>query len=376
MRKADPSPAIATIRDVARLASVSVATVSNVLNRTRPVAAETRERVLRAVQALGYTPDAAARSMRGRSSGLIGLIVADITNPFFTSLVHAVERAAQVHGHAVVLCNSDEDLAREERHLQLLRTQRVDGIILAATGQPSSARSAALALLHTPVVLVDRGLDELGLDAVVLDNRRAALDATRHILSFGHRRVAMIGGPPSISTGAERLAGYREALLEAGIAYDPDRVRDAGFREEAAYDAAGELLQLPPARRPTALFAANSLIAIGVMRAVADAQLRCPEDVSVVSIDDFAWANAFRPRLTTVAQPVDLMGEAAVRLLMGRMTGTVTAAPRTEVMAPFLVVRDSCCAPAARPARAARAERAERALRAVRALSENGPPGV
>lgn len=347
MHKATPSGSPATIRDVARLAAVSLATVSNVLNQTRPVAAETRERVLKAVQALGYAPHAAARSMRGRSSGLIGLIVADITNTFFTSLVHAVERAANARGYAVVLCNSDEDPAREERHLQLLRTQRVDGIILAATGQRSSARAAALALQRSPVVLVDRGLDELGLDAVVLDNRRAALDATRHILGFGHRRVAMIGGPPSISTGAERLAGYREALLEAGVPYDAARVCDAGFREEPAYAATRELLALPPGRRPTALFAANSLIAIGVMRAIADARLRCPEDVSVVSIDDFAWANAFRPRLTTVAQPIDAMGDAAVRLLLARIDGHAPAEARSEVLAPHLQVRDSCSAPAA-----------------------------
>lgn len=351
MRRAPSPTEPATIRDVARLAAVSVATVSNVLNSTRSVAADTRERVLKAVQALGYAPHAAARSMRGRSSGLIGLIVADITNPFFTALVRAVERAANAQGYAVVLCNSDEDMAREERHLQLLRTQRVDGIILAATGPRSSARAAALAMLRAPVVLVDRGLDELGLDAVVLDNRRAALEATRHVLGFGHRRVAMIGGPPTISTGGERLAGYREALLEAGIAYDTARVRDAGFREQPAYDATRELLALPAAQRPTALFAANSLIAIGVMRAVADARLRCPEDVSVVSIDDFAWANAFRPRMTTVAQPVDAMGTAAVRLLMGRLDGSAAAEAHKEVMAPVLMVRDSCGTPAQARAR-------------------------
>lgn len=338
-------PDAVTIRDVARLAGVSLATVSNVLNNSRSAAAETRERVLKAVEALGYAPHAAARSMRGQSSALIGLIVADITNSFFTSLVHAVERAAQARGYSVILCNSDEDLAREERHLLMLRTQRVDGIILAATGQRSSGRAAAIARLRAPTVLVDRGLDEFGLDAVVLDNRRAALEATRHILSFGHRRVAMIGGPVAISTGAERLSGYREALLEAGLAPDPALVHDAGFREDPAYDATCALLALPVGQRPTALFAANSLIAIGVMRAVADSGLRCPEDVSVVSIDDFAWANAFRPRLTTVAQPIDAMGETAVRLLMARLDGSAPAEPRTEVMAPFLVVRDSCAAP-------------------------------
>lgn len=350
MRKLSDAAGPATIRDVARLAGVSVATVSNVLNNARTVAAETRERVRRAVDALGYAPHAAARSMRGRGSGLIGLILADITNPFFTALVHTVERAANAHGYSVLLCNSDEDLAREEQHLDLLRTQRVDGIILAATGHPSGGRAAALSRLRAPVVLVDRGFPEFGLDAVVLDNRRAALEATRHIVSFGHRRIAMIGGPVQVSTGADRLAGYREALHEAGLPYEERLVRDAGFREEPAYEAACELLAAP--ERPTAIFAANNLIAIGVMRAIADARLDCPHDVSVVSIDDFAWANAFRPRLTTVAQPVAAMGEAAVRLLLARISGAAPAAARTEVMAPMLQVRDSCSAPVAGGTRA------------------------
>ncbi len=343
--RAGPGPAGATIHDVARLASVSVATVSNVLNASRPVAAETRDRVLKAVAALGYTPHAAARSMRGRGSGLIGLIVADITNPFFTSLVQSVERAANAHGYAVLLCNSDEDHEREERSLQLLRTQRVDGIILAATGQASAGRASAVGQQRVPVVLVDRGLPEFGLDAVILDNRRAALEATRHILSFGHQRVAMITGPASVSTGMDRLSGYREALLEAGVRYEERWVHDAGFREERAYDAACAMLTAP--ERPTAIFAANNLIAIGVMRAIADSRLRCPEDVSVVSIDDFPWANAFRPRLTTVAQPVDAMGEAAVRLLVQRIAGQGPRTAHVEVMAPMLVVRDSCSRPAA-----------------------------
>jgi LacI family transcriptional regulator len=337
-------PSGTTIHDVARLAAVSVATVSNVLNETRPVAPETRERVLKAVAALGYTPHAAARSMRGRGSGLIGLIVADITNPFFTSLVQSVERAAHAHGYAVLLCNSDEDHDREERSLQLLRTQRVDGIILAATGQASAGRASALGQLRVPVVLVDRGLPEFGLDAVILDNRRAALEATRHILGFGHRRVAMIAGPSNVSTGMDRLAGFREALLEAGVRHEERWVHDAGFREERAYDAACAMLSSP--ERPTAIFCANNLIAIGVMRSIADARLRCPEDVSVVSIDDFPWANAFRPRLTTVAQPVDAMGEAALRMLLQRIAGNGPAGAHTEVMAPMLVVRDSCGRPA------------------------------
>ena len=194
-----------------------------------------------------------------------------------------------------------------------------------------------------PVVLVDRGFDQFGLDSVILDNHNAARLAIRHLVGYGHKRIAMIGGPLTLSTGAQRLAGYRETLIEAGVRYDPRWVRDAGFREQPAYDAARELLALKD--RPTAMFAANNLIAIGIMRAITDAGLRCPEDVSVVSIDDFAWANAFRPRLTTVAQPVVEMGQAVVRLLLSRLDGRAPQTARTEVMAPRLIVRDSSCAP-------------------------------
>jgi LacI family transcriptional regulator len=334
------SPANTTIRDVARLASVSPATVSNVLNGSRHVADGTRERVLKAVDVLGYSPHPAARSMRGGQSRLLGLIVADIMNPFFTELLHWVERAAHANSYSVLICNSDEDLEREQHHLHLLRSQRVDGILLAATGHSSKERAQALSRLRVPVVLVDRGFEEFGLDAVVLDNRRAALEAVRHLLAFGHRRIALIGGPLTLNTGAQRLAGYREGLLEAGLAIDPRWVHDAAFREQPAYDAACKLLR--GRKRPTAILAANALIAMGVMRAITDSELSCPEDVSLVGIDDSPWVNAFRPRLTTVAQPVEQMAQAAVRLLLARLDGTASAECRTEVMAPTLIVRDSC----------------------------------
>lgn len=342
-----------TISDVARLAAVSTATVSNVLNGSRNVSAGTRERVLKAVDALGYSPHPAARAMRGGASRLIGLIVADIMNPFFTELLHWVERAANANGYAVLLCNSDEDVQREQQHLQLLRSQRVDGILLAATGHSSKERALAISRLRVPVVLVDRGFEEFGLDAVVLDNRRAALEAMRHLLGFGHERIAMIGGPLTLNTGAQRLAGYREGLLEAGIGFDPRWVRDAGFREQPAYDAAREMLAAPD--RPSALLAANTLIAIGAMRAITDSKLQCPDDVSLVGIDDSPWVNAFRPHLTTVAQPVAQIGEAAVRLLLARLDGSLTGRARTEVMAPTLMVRDSCSSPARGKARMKRA---------------------
>ncbi|WP_341913798.1 LacI family DNA-binding transcriptional regulator [Ferrovibrio terrae] len=334
---------MATIRDVARLAGVSVATVSNSVNDPGRVSEQLRARVLKAIESLNYAPRAAARSLRKQSSGLLGLIVADITNPFFTELVQAVEGIASQQGFSVLLCNSDEDPAREEKHLQVLRSQWVDGIILATTGDVSLSRSSLLSQIRVPVVLVDRAFDGLGLDAVVLDNRLAAHQATEHLIRRGHRRIGLLSGPTSVTTGADRLAGYREALLASQIRFDPGLVLEAGFREQQAYDATVALMRLP--QPPTAVFAANNLMAIGMMRALSDLDLRCPDDVSVISIDDFAWANVFRPKLTTVAQPVREMGEMAVKLLTDRINGHRSGTGSTHMLESRLVIRESCAAP-------------------------------
>lgn len=334
---------MATIRDVARLAGVSVTTVSNALNRPGRVSAELSARVHAAVEKLGYSPHAAARSLRMRASGLIGMVVADITNPFFSELFEAVENAAAKAGFSMVLCNSGEAFAREERHMQMLRAQRIDGLILAPTGAISINRAAILADLAVPVALVDRGMVELGYDAVVLDNHRAGALATSHLIEAGHRRIGLINGPEVLRTAADRLQGYRETLLAAGLAVDPTLICDARYRENEAYTAAIRMLQRKDA--PTAIFATNNVMTIGVMRAIADLGLACPTDVSVVGIDDFPWAGAFTPRLTTVAQPVAAMGKEVLNLLIERIQGVRTGPGETRVLAPSLVVRESTARP-------------------------------
>lgn len=334
---------MATIRDVAKLAEVSVATVSNALNDPGRVSDELRGRVLKAVETLQYAPRAAARSLRKQSSGLIGLIVADITNPFFTELVQAIEVIASQRGYSVLLCNSNEDPAREEKHLQVLRSQWVDGIILATTGEASLSRAALLSQMRVPIVLVDRAFDGFGLDAVVLDNRLAAYQATEHLIRRGHRRIGLISGPASVTTGADRQRGYREALHASGLPFDATLVCEAGFRELQGHDATMTLMRLP--QPPTALFAANNLMAMGMMRALSELGLRSPDDVSVICIDDFPWADVFRPRLTTVTQPVRRMGETAVGLLMDRIAGTRQGTGGLHVLESHLAVRESCAAP-------------------------------
>jgi LacI family transcriptional regulator len=334
---------MATIRDVARFAGVSIGSVSLALNNPSRVSANLRARVEEAAQVLGYAPNPAARRLRKKFGNLLGLIVADVTNPFFAEIVKAIEGIACTQGYSVLLCNSDEDVLREVHHIHLLRSQHVDGVILASVGQESRERAAALAGAPFPVVLVDRALDGLGLDVVILDNRAAGREATRHILSFGHTRIGMIAGPGSLVTGAGRLDGYREALLSHGLPFDPELVRDGAFQETRAYDMTLELLRM--GNPPTAIVAANNQMTIGMMRAIADRGLSCPDDISVVCVDDFPWARASRPRLTVVAQPTRAMGETAFRLLWGRMTGAIAGPARVEVMAPELIIRESCAQP-------------------------------
>jgi LacI family transcriptional regulator len=334
---------MATIRDVARLAGVSVTTVSNALNTPGRVSPTLSARVHAAVEKLGYAPHAAARSLRKRASSLIGMVVADITNPFFSELFEAVENAAAMRGYSMLLCNSGEAFAREEQHLAMLRAQRIDGLILAPTGAIAVNRASILASLDVPVVLVDRGMVELGYDAVVLDNRRAGELATAHLLAAGHRRIGLINGPEILRTAADRLQGYREKLLAAGIPFDPDLVLDGRYRETEAY--AATLRLLTASNPPTALFATNNVMTIGVMRAIADAGLSCPRDISVVGIDDFPWAGAFTPRLTTVAQPVADMGREVLDMLIGRMTGARNGPGETRVLSPSLILRESTTAP-------------------------------
>jgi LacI family transcriptional regulator len=331
---------MATMKDVARLAGVSIATVSATVNRSAFVSPELRRRVTDAIQELGYAPDGIARSLKRGRTQLIGLIVADITNAFFTELVHVIEAAIQDAGYSVLLCDTDEDFEKERDYLKILRTHRVDGVILAPTGQPGDYAPFQSLEERLPLVLVDRVLTELHADTVTVDNFAAAYDATTHLLDLGHRDVASITGPLHLTSAQERLRGFRTALEQRGVPLRDNFVRSGAFREEDAMDAALDLLRRP--ERPSAIFVANNHMMIGVMRVISQLKLNCPRDVSIVGIDDFPWANAFTPRLTLVRQPVEEIGKAAVQLLLDRRKDDGDRPPVHRVLKPTLVVRDSC----------------------------------
>jgi LacI family transcriptional regulator len=329
----------ATIREVAQAAGVSVATVSRVVSGSaHGVRPDTRDRVLEAVARLRYQPNLVARGLKKRVTGTVGLIVPDISNPFFPAIARGIEDVASRAGMGVLLCNTYEDLVKERAYLTLLDKRMVDGLIFATVG----ANTTHLRMLRrrgVPVVLVARAPDRVGIDAVLVDNRRGAREAAEHLLRLGHRRIAFIGGPPTLPVANERLAGYRDALASAGIPLNPDLLCDGGFRTEGGGAAVGQLLQR---RAPfTAIFAANDLMAIGAMEELRRRGRRVPQDVAVVGFDDITFASLVEPRLTTVAQPKYRMGCLAMERLLDLLGGG-DRRPRRLALEPRLVVRESC----------------------------------
>ncbi len=328
-----------TMIDVARAAEVSVATVSAVVNGTGVVSSRLTERIEEAIRAIGYKRNTIARSLKIGTTRTIGLMVADITNPFFTDVVAVIQTMLLRAGYAVMLCCSDENAATQDDQIRLLLGRMVDGLIIAPTGNDANLKPI-LDEANVPVVLIDRWCDDIETDAVVLDNTHAAFEATRYLIELGHRRIGYVSGSLDTSTGRERLAGYRDALKASGIDADDELVRPGHFREAEAHQAALQLLSLP--ELPTAIFSANNLMVIGVMKAIRDLGLACPEDVSVACFDDFPWSAVFRPQLTTMTQPVQEIGEKAAGLLLGRLDGSIDDGPRKVVLRGRLTIRESC----------------------------------
>ena len=335
--------AVSTIKDVARAARVSTATVSAVINGSSQVSAPLKARVLEAVADLAYAPSGIARSLRTRATRLVGLIVADITNPFFAELVRAVGSAAQRLGYSLLLCESDHDPKKELAALQLLGAHRADGIILAPTGPADIYFAPPVSNFARPLLMVDRIITDAPFDTVSIDNRRAAFELTRHMLSLGHRRLAIVAGARHLSNTVNRLEGFRDAMASARLEVAASDIVYADFREDRARALCRKLLGSK--NRPTALLASNNQMLIGAMQAMADLGLSCPRDVSITGIDDFPWADVFAPKLTTQRQPITALAENAVRILHARILGQRPTAPERVTLSTELVIRESCAPP-------------------------------
>ncbi|MFI6938649.1 LacI family DNA-binding transcriptional regulator [Streptomyces sp. NPDC050418] len=339
-----------TINDVARAAGVSPATVSRVFNGGR-VTAERAERVRRTAAELGFAPNRVARSLRMKQASVIGLIIPDIENPFFTSLARGVEDAAQQTNLSVVLCNSDEDVDKERNYLEIAAAEQMAGVIVAAASR-SRTDLTVLAQRRMPVVAVDRRPRGASVDAVMVDNEHGGEEATQHLLSSGYRRIACIAGPEGTSTSEERLAGYRavmrDHLRESGAGPLPSEwVRHADFRVEGGRAAMTELLALPGELRPDAVFVANNLMTVGALEALREVGIE-PPAVGVLSFGDVPWASLVRPSLSTVQLPAYDLGWTAAGLLQERIAG-VEKPLQTVVLRTALQVRESTAGPDAEP---------------------------
>ncbi len=331
---------MATMKDVARDAGVSIYTVSATLSGSANVSAELRARVNASVARLGYERNAMARDLKQGTSSLIGLIVSDVTNPFFTELVECIQGEAHQAGYSVLLGISDHDADREAELLTLMRSHQAAGTILGPAGSETIYADGRLTRGRMHLVAVDNASPGLGVDGFALDNRRAAELAVSHLLELGHTRIGVVAGMRHQYVSRERLVGHARALRRAGVAPDPALVVHGDFRLAEARACTRHLLALAP--RPSAIFVANNLMLIGVMRALAEAGISVPRDMSVCSIDDFPWAPAFQPALTVVRQPIAAMASAAFGRLVARLRGEVDGVPVQQIFAPELVVRDSC----------------------------------
>lgn len=331
---------MANIKDVARAAGVSTATVSAVLNDSAYVSPDLRSRVLAAIRELNYSPSLAARSLKRGRSQLIALVVADLANPFFSRVVWAAEAAVAAWGYSLVVFNSDEKPEAEQRILSRVRMLSCDGILLVPVGDATQHPRRESDSKPIPTVLFGRTVTDNSSDSVTIDNIAAGRQATEYLLDLGHKRIGSVTGPLHVTTGRGRLDGMLAAMKARGLAPEPHHVRSGEFREDSAYSVARSLLEQPD--RPSALYAASGVMALGVMRAIADLGLRCPADISIASTDTIPGIGGLRPRLTRTEHPLVDMTNEAVRLLVDRIRRNDQTESRNIVFQPALVVGDSC----------------------------------
>ena len=326
------------MKEVARRVGVSTATVSRVLNDQPNVKPEVRAKVIEAIEALNYRPSRVARRLRSKGTQVIGLIISDIQNFFFTSVTRGIEDVASRNGYSLILCNTDEDIGRERLYLEVMHAEHVAGIILASAIE--TGHDLALFTNEIPIVALDRLITDVEVDSVLVDNIGGAKKAVLHLLSLGHRRIGLITGQQQLTTARERLIGYEQALMEFGLPMDPALIRYADFRQVSdSHEKAHELLTSPD--RPTALFTVNTMNTLGMLTAIRELGLRVPDDIAVAAFDDIPWGMLLDPPLTAVLQPTYELGKTAAEMLLARIANP-SRPPKQVRLELELVVRESC----------------------------------
>ena len=331
---------MANIQQISVLAGVSTATVSHVLNGTKHVSPKLRTRVLKVAQELNYQPCTLARSLITKRTRTVGMLVTDVTNPFYPVLVKAAEDVVAREGYALVVGNSDSDLRKEGAFYRAVMAKWVDGLILITC--PTTYPPAYLSrhnFEETPIVFVNRDYPSMRADSVVADNSQGSYEAVSHLLNAGHRRVGIITGPHDHVMSVQRLLGYEGALRDVGLRIQPELVREGRFDIESGYEQTKVLLGLP--NRPTALYVCNVSMTTGALKAIFESGIGFPGDIALVSFDDQDWMSAIRPSISAVAQPVYELGAAAGDILLKRISGALADPPCRKLLKTRLVLRES-----------------------------------
>lgn len=330
-----------TIVDIARKANVSIATVSRVMNGTGQVSEKTRKKVLKIIEEDHYVPNSVARSLVMKSTKIIGVIVADILNPFYAEIIRSIQDEVDKAGYSIISCNSDEDMEKEKQCIQMLMEKHVDAIILAGgrgKGEFFNAHVHAAAR-QLPVVLVNEYLDGENIYSIVCNKKKGAYLGINYLLELGHRDIAMITGYEDYKPSIEKLNGYKKALKEAGIPFRKEYVTYGDYHPDGGSNNVKELMALE--KPPTAILAANDLMAMGAVRTLYDMGYRVPEDVSVIGFDDITMNQYFLPALTSIRQEMKLQGSMAVELL-NQIFKEESGIKKKQVVEPSLVVRNTC----------------------------------
>lgn len=329
----------ATIADVSQIAKVSISTVSHVINGTRHVNEDTKQRVIKAIVRTGYSPNQIAKSLKVSNTRTIGLVISDFENPFFIDVISGIEFEVNRNGYSLLLADSNDDAEREFESVKNLYERRIDGLIFSPTALSEEKTSPYLKRIGIPTVLVDRKIN-IDCDWVGIENIQSTKELVNHLISLGHRHIALVTGLRGINTTEERIIGFKNALEEASLSFSEEDIIDGGSRVKPAEKNVHDYL-INKKILPTALVVANNLMVLGTMRALKRMGISVPDGMALVSFDDFEWADLFQPRLTTMAQPCFDIGVKAVELLLNRIENPLSEY-KNILFDPKLVIRESC----------------------------------
>ncbi len=309
----------ATIKDVAEKAGVSPSTVSRVVGSYGYVKKSTRNKIQRVIVDLDYKPNTLARSMITKSTKTIGVIVTDITNPFFASVIRSIEDVLWESGYTILLANTDENVEREKIVITEIMQRQVDGIILVPSTSKKKSHLDLIVNQGIPLILVDRMVEDLSVDSILVDNEYGAFTAVSHMIQKGHTCIGMVIDNLNISTNNERLDGYKKAITSSGLIFDPGLIKSCKFTSKSAFELVSQMLS--DSNRPSALFGANNFMTLGILQAIVKADLRIPNDISLVGFDDISWFSSGSQQVSTVSQPVHDIGSIAAKRIISRLNG-------------------------------------------------------